>query len=261
MESVFLRAIQSPQVSHAWRGASIQCLQSAFIVLKGPSGCGKGFLVDWLLRKYTHLVRPAEFDAHEQQDAPFLHDAPRNNGLEAKCTRSLFPSLSFTSSWTSDASVVDNRKLVTLLSDAHFHGRDYGTVRRDIERLKTLQGIVILKATEFDYESSMLPFALRILAEVFPTIQTIALNPCAPTLMKKTLAPMSRLLDDAGLSLNAVIPHFGGDARAFLHDLYLFSLLPDTNHARLRYNVSDNATRQVFNHLIPPLRVISSMQR
>ena len=207
------------------------------IVIKGPTGCGKGFLSDKLIEKYENLVRVSEIDSIPTTFIP-LNNSIDDKSNSFKCGNTIFPSLSFsktTSTTAAEETKIDKRKVVSRFSDAHFfHSngfeKEYAQIRRSIEMLKTLSGIVLIEMTEFEFEGSIHNYILKVLKEIFPNnFNLISLNSCAPTTIKKTLEPLNSSINSLKLPLNDLIEKFNGDPRAFLHDLYTISLKPDAS--------------------------------
>ena len=196
------------------------------IVIKGPTGCGKGFLCDKLIEKYENIIRFSEIESLPNS---FIPSNPSNS---FKCGNTIFPSLSFSKSFNPS---IDKRKVVSKFTDAHFFhsigigGLEYAQIRRSIEMLKTISGIILIEMTEFEFEGSTVNnFILKVLKEIFPkTFHLVSLNSCAPTIIKKTLEPLNNFINNLNLPLNDLIEKFNGDPRAFLHDLYTISLKPD----------------------------------
>lgn len=206
------------------------------IVLKGPTGCGKGFLLDKLIEKYCHLIRLSDIET-----LPLIEHLPFHNDFNFtpklfKCGNSLFPSLSFTSKPLEDEKEsFDKRKVVSRLTDAHFFqnlnvpDKEYSQIRKSVEMLKTHSGILLIEFTDFEFEESMHNYILKVLKETFSTNLTLVnMNSCTPTIIKKTLEPLNRLLTSNNIK-EQVLETFNGDARALLHDLYLISLNSSSN--------------------------------
>lgn len=204
------------------------------IVIKGPTGCGKGFLCDTLIEKYENQIRVSDIDSLPNSFIPSTVDkipsSPKSNNF--KCGNTIFPSLSFSKYPSTETDVIDKRKVVSRFTDAHFfHSsgleKDYAQIRRSIEMLKTHSGIVLIEMTEFEFEGSIHNFILKVLKEVFPNFHCISLNSCTTTIIKKTLEPLKGFINRSSLPLNDLIEKFNGDSRAFLHDLYSMSLYPE----------------------------------
>lgn len=204
------------------------------IVIKGPTGCGKGFLCDTLIEKYENQIRVSDIDSLPNSFIPSTVDtipsSPKSNNF--KCGNTIFPSLSF--SKYPSTNVIDKRKVVSRFTDAHFfHSsgleKDYAQIRRSIEMLKTHSGIVLIEMTEFEFEVSIHNYILKVLKEVFPIFNCISLNSCTPTIIKKTLEPLNGYINRSSLRLKDLIEKFNGDPRAFLHDLYSMSLNLELN--------------------------------
>lgn len=210
------------------------------IVIKGPTGCGKGYLCDKLIEKYENVIRFSEIDSLPTSFIPLnfntnIPSSPKSNNF--KCGNTIFPSLSFSKSIQPPPSIeaIDKRKVVSRFTDAHFfHSmgfeKEYAQIRRSIEMLKTNSGIVLIEMTEFEFEGSIHNYILKVLKEIFPTnFNCISLNSCAPTIIKKTLEPLKKIINNLNLPLNDLIENFNGDPRAFFHDLYIISLKPELN--------------------------------
>jgi hypothetical protein len=206
------------------------------IVIKGPTGCGKGFLSDKLIEKYENQIRVSDIDSLPTSFIPSnfdtINSSPKSNNL--KCGNTIFPSLSFSKSTINPSTeIVDKRKVVSRFTDAHFfHSigfeKEYTQIRRSIEMLKTHSGIVLIEMTEFEFEGSIHNYIIKVLKEVFPTnLNFISLNSCAPTIIKKALEPINKFINTFNLPLKDLIEKFNGDSRAFLHDLYTISLNPN----------------------------------
>lgn len=215
------------------------------IVLKGPTGCGKGFLIDKLIAKYGHLIRLNDIDTLPISDYTEYSTSNTNNFNDIsspkafKCGNTLFPSLSFTSKITNGTarSAIDKRKVVSRLSDAHFFqylkgfDKEYAQIKRSVEMLKTHSGILIIEFTDFEFEGSLHNYILKILKETFSSnLNIISMNSCTPTIIKKTLEPLNYLMKNYK---DHIMESFNGDPRALLHDLYLISLNSDKNMNRI----------------------------
>ena len=132
------------------------------IVIKGPTGCGKGFLCDKLIEKYENIIRLSEIETLPNSSNPLNPLNPSNN-----CGNTIFPSLSFSKSSFNHS--IDKRKVVSKFTDAHFFhsigigGVEYAQIRRSIEMLKTNSGIILIEMTEFEFEGSTINnFILKI---------------------------------------------------------------------------------------------------
>ena len=187
------------------------------IVIKGPTGCGKGYLFDKLSEKYEKSIRISEIET-----LPSLNNLNDNRTIIPR--NSLFPSLSF-----SKTPATDNRKVVSRLTDAHFFqncfdNEGYFQIRKLVEMLKTNSGIVFIEFTDFEFEGSINNYILKVLKETFSNnFNVITLNSCSFTTIKKTLEPLNLKIS------NEYFDNFNGDSRALIHDLYLKSLSTNSN--------------------------------
>ena len=219
------------------------------IVVKGPTGCGKSFLCDKLIKKFGHLVRMSDseidnlpnnntynnynnYSSNTANNYSFGSSSPK----AMKCGISLFPSLSFSStvkssksSKSTNSDQIDKRKVVSKLSDVHFYPqgieKEYVQVRRSIEIFKYYSGILLIEMTEFEFEGSMNNYILIVLKETFSSnLHVINMNSCTATIIKNTLEPLKGLMINSKLFLTSFLDQFNGDPRAFFHDLYIASL-------------------------------------
>ena len=202
--------------------------KKSLIAVKGPTGCGKGFLYAHIKKNFDHSVHFSEFDEDLHQMPS--ERSPMDYSFPIQCSTSIFPALQLTPVHhvTSFVTSSCNRVPLLRLTDAHFQVKE---VRRVIEELKAFQGILLVEFTESQYDGSNTEFALKLLKEHFADrFLSLNLNPCAPQLMKKALTTsvIGTMLND----FNSIMEQcFTGDARAFLHDLFVASLSPNKSYS------------------------------
>ena len=215
------------------------------MILKGPSGCGKSFVIRDLFQKYRDKLY---WNDHDVESASGSLDFERKND-----TSSFFPSLQFeaiTAKPCASTQFTDRRSL-TIFKDSDFFSEDFGKVARLIERLNRLTGLVVLEITEIEQIQRITSFVESKFLKHFTKSQVISMNPLAPSLIKKSIEGLSPNLHFNIPELLQNNNNNCGDIRAFLHDLFIFSLKKDSfwrDHSNQR---RDQKTE--FFHLIGKL--------
>jgi hypothetical protein len=194
-------------------------------------------MIETVLNAHSEHVNWTRFD--EASDASEIYEAdslPRVFN-PTQTTRTLFPALLFAcpAEPTASLSEASFRRLpVTWCTDAIIQVSGWSSIRKCLDRFRTLPGLLIFEATEAedDNESrSNLAAASKLLLEMYTDMNTISLNAPTAPIMKRVLQPLAARLAEKEVFLEGMMEKFNGDARAFLHDLLFLSVAKGSKKA------------------------------